>query len=296
MISTSAIVVLIVSIVLGALYKPLDSNGLFATQKPREWDITSKNILLVTAHPDDETMFFAPTILSLQRKADVNLYHLCLSNGNAEGLGETRRRELDHSLDILGIPLTKRWLINHPDLQDNQTASWNADVIARSLEPYVLDLNVDTILTFDQDGVSSHPNHKSIPEGVKLLIQNVRGKSTAHPRLYTLVSVSLPLKYISFVSGALTKLDISRYLFTLQLEFLVIRVLGIWYPDLLNPAIPRNPEAHAMPTFVLGYQGYLKALEAMKAHESQLVWFRYLYVAFSRYMWVNTYSQVHVQL
>lgn len=114
MIPTSAIIVLVVSIVLGALYQPLDSNSLFATQKPREWDITSKNILLVTAHPDDETMFFAPTILTLQRKPDINLFHLCLSNGDAEGLGETRRRELGQSLDILGIPPTKRWLIDHP--------------------------------------------------------------------------------------------------------------------------------------------------------------------------------------
>jgi len=114
MLPTSAIVILVLSVVLGALYKPLDSNSSFATQKPREWDVTSKNILLVTAHPDDETMFFAPTILALQRKADMHLYHLCLSNGDAEGLGERRWKELQSSLDILGIPPTRRWLVNHP--------------------------------------------------------------------------------------------------------------------------------------------------------------------------------------
>ena len=114
MLPTSAIIVLVLSVVLGALYKPLDSNSSFATQKPREWAVTSKNILLVTAHPDDETMFFAPTILALQRKSNMSLYHLCLSNGDAEGLGETRWKELQSSLDILGIPPTRRWLVNHP--------------------------------------------------------------------------------------------------------------------------------------------------------------------------------------
>jgi N-acetylglucosaminylphosphatidylinositol deacetylase len=37
--------------------------------------------LLITAHPDDECMFFAPTILALTRTAPEDVYLLCLSNG-----------------------------------------------------------------------------------------------------------------------------------------------------------------------------------------------------------------------
>jgi N-acetylglucosaminylphosphatidylinositol deacetylase len=33
---------------------------------------------------------------------------------------------------------------------------------------------------------------------------------------------------------------------------------------------------------------YLKARRAMFAHSSQLVWFRHLYIAFSRYMVINS--------
>lgn len=40
-----------------------------------------KRVLIVTAHPDDETMFFGPTILSLTRRYDCDVYLLCLSNG-----------------------------------------------------------------------------------------------------------------------------------------------------------------------------------------------------------------------
>jgi len=40
----------------------------------------SQRVLLVTAHPDDESMFFAPTLsLLLHRRADIHL--LCLTNG-----------------------------------------------------------------------------------------------------------------------------------------------------------------------------------------------------------------------
>lgn len=41
-----------------------------------------KRVLIVIAHPDDESMFFGPTILSLTKRNDCQVYLLCLSNGN----------------------------------------------------------------------------------------------------------------------------------------------------------------------------------------------------------------------
>lgn len=41
------------------------------------------NILLVTAHPDDECMFFGPVLCNLTSKSLKNQVHvLCLSKGN----------------------------------------------------------------------------------------------------------------------------------------------------------------------------------------------------------------------
>ena len=40
-------------------------------------------ILLITAHPDDECMFFAPTIMSLGRSVRAELFLLCLSEGTS---------------------------------------------------------------------------------------------------------------------------------------------------------------------------------------------------------------------
>lgn len=39
-------------------------------------------------------------------------------------------------------------------------------------------------------------------------------------------------------------------------------------------------------------RGWAIGLKAMMAHNSQLVWFRYLYLAFSRLMWVNELVEV----
>lgn len=40
-----------------------------------------KRVLFVIAHPDDESMFFGPTIVSLTKRNDCQVYLLCLSNG-----------------------------------------------------------------------------------------------------------------------------------------------------------------------------------------------------------------------
>lgn len=73
--------------------------------------------LLVTAHPDDECMFFAPTLLSLKR-AGVRVSLLCLSEGNCDGLGGIRKEELKQSALLLGIPTDRVSVLNVPYVLD----------------------------------------------------------------------------------------------------------------------------------------------------------------------------------
>jgi N-acetylglucosaminylphosphatidylinositol deacetylase len=77
--------------------------------------IHGKNILLVIAHPDDEVMFFGPTLIGITNSSENNVRVLCLSNGstsistgllivgNAEGLGHVREQELIKSVSYFGI-------------------------------------------------------------------------------------------------------------------------------------------------------------------------------------------------
>ncbi|KAF8814674.1 N-acetylglucosaminylphosphatidylinositoldeacety la se [Phlegmacium glaucopus] len=280
---SSSVYILVLSIILASLF---NSNELFNTT---ELAIKSQNILLVTAHPDDETMFFAPTILSLTRKTSLNLFHLCLSSGNADGLGETRKGELRNSLSILGIDHNKQWIVDHPELQDNITMLWDASIIADVIKPFVLNWNINTILTFDPEGVSSHPNHKSLPFGAQTLIKTLSQTSSNPPRLFTLVTVPLAAKYISILGPLIGKVVIYSFLVIQKLEPFVMNIFPTFYPEL---AANKTHTAQSLPLFISGYWEYLRALQAMQAHRSQLVWFRWLYVAFSKYMWVNAWVEM----
>ena len=84
-------------------------------------DWKSTNVLLLTAHPDDECMFFGPTVLALTEnyhgiKQDPEHQHsvfsMCLSSGDADGLGAIRKKELNASLDVLGVDKDRRWVLD----------------------------------------------------------------------------------------------------------------------------------------------------------------------------------------
>jgi hypothetical protein len=78
----------------------------------------AKTALILTAHPDDEVMFFTPTVLALL-DAGWEVDALCLSNGmccliwrelmvgNGDGLGHVREEELFRSYEYLGVPFER---------------------------------------------------------------------------------------------------------------------------------------------------------------------------------------------
>ena len=70
-----AAAVLFVGIVLGGWMR---SRGRLSKMDLR---MAGRRVLFVTAHPDDECMFFAPTILALTCSSDYSVHLLCLSEG-----------------------------------------------------------------------------------------------------------------------------------------------------------------------------------------------------------------------
>ncbi|TFK26578.1 N-acetylglucosaminylphosphatidylinositoldeacety la se [Coprinopsis marcescibilis] len=238
----------------------------------------NSRILLLTAHPDDEAMFFAPTLLALassQTGANkpLEVFSLCVSVGNADGLGHIRPAELERSLEILGVVHKNRRIVDHPDLQDNFTALWDPKTIASVLHPYIIEHQIDTILTFDYGGISGHPNHRALQMGVQELWPLLQDQQ--RPRLFTLVTVPPIVKYSSVLAPALAKLDI-------HLSKVLKRV---------EVSLP-PPQQAPMPVFISGVSQYKRGFKAMLAHKSQLVWFRWLYLLFSRYMWVNEWVEI----
>ncbi|MCO5144037.1 MAG: PIG-L family deacetylase [Oligoflexia bacterium] len=62
--------------------------------------------LLVVAHPDDETIFFGGLV---QKKRDLPWHLICVTDGNADGRGEERKKELKEAAKILGIKSLEHW-------------------------------------------------------------------------------------------------------------------------------------------------------------------------------------------
>lgn len=139
--------------VLFALGLPLLSSRIPTSPLPLPPDFPLGPVLFLTAHPDDETMFFAPLIQSLVREGrevlgvcmstgrcwfllmrpsnsafelSINLTRrgiddcpFCSSfghnhTGDAVGLGGVRKTEILNAYEILGVPQHQIQLFDHP--------------------------------------------------------------------------------------------------------------------------------------------------------------------------------------
>lgn len=60
------------------LYLCITQLGLFGFTRDMRH---TKRILFITAHPDDEVMFFGPTIYHYTHKPNCSVYLMCLSSG-----------------------------------------------------------------------------------------------------------------------------------------------------------------------------------------------------------------------
>ena len=204
-------------------------------------------------------MFFSPTLLALSATNDVGV--LCLSSGDADGLGTIRKSELIESCRRLGVDRVR--VIEHPfvapvvfvcvvansdlhrELQDSMTKKWPAARVAEFCEANME--GVEVLITFDEGGVSGHPNHISLLHGAR---EFVKGRGV---ELWTLRTVGLVRKY-AFVLDALWTLG----------------------------------GAGERKVFVSTIEQVRTAQKAMTtAHVSQMRWFRWGWIGLSRYMVMN---------
>lgn len=150
----------------------------------------ARRVLFVTSHPDDEVMFFGPTILGLVRRCEVFL--LCMSPGREAG--HTRKRELFASCKLLGIPDSNVILMRHSKLKDDPTVRWREELVSDIILRQVASLSIDTCVTFDRYGVSGHRNHISLYYALACLAMEDR-----HRSVFCLTSVNLLRKYSGVV-------------------------------------------------------------------------------------------------
>ena len=257
--------------------------------------------VLVTAHPDDETMFFLPTLYNLintnndKKRDDVTcdnqFYILCLSNGNFDGLGIQRTEELHKAVNLISSQIHVT-VLDHPQLQDGPRQSWSKECITNIMIQFLKqhisakiqdNTNSNVILfTFDIGGVSGHPNHIDTFFGLEYfhgLVSQARGDGR---------NISGPLR--SLVQNTEFKLivlesvynPIAKYFCFIELFYLIIgKMFSLWFG--------KNKSAYSTGTKQTFIMVNPKLVwNTMKAHYTQFVWYRKLFVIFSRYSYINT--------
>lgn len=207
-----------------------------------------RRVLLVISHPDDESMFFGPTIQAL-RRAGARTHILCLSNGDADGLGAVREKELESARKFLGVDSSE--VVNDSKLKDGFKEVWPEETVAAYVEASVRRLDANVVLTFDERGVSGHPNHVAAYRGVRRWAADVRKTSASpSPEAWALVTVNPLRKFLTFGDVFAS--------FALESHVLVAATSA------------------------------MEVRRAMSLHRSQWVWYRKLFVVFSRYAYVNS--------
>ena len=106
------------------------TSSITASSMPAPNALRNKRIILLIAHPDGEAMFFSPTLLALTQPSLGNhLKILCLSNGDADGLGHTRANELISSALTLGVRKREDvFVMNDARFQDGMETHWQPEV------------------------------------------------------------------------------------------------------------------------------------------------------------------------
>ena len=159
--------------------------------------------------------------------------------------------------------MTVTW---HPRLISNLLTTAFAPKMASVSSNEVPQATIDAIITFDAEGVSSHPNHKSLYHGAHTFLKAFMHKHSdweCPVKLYTLTTTSIARKYLSMLDAPAT-------------------IIG---------AMVKKKELGSFPSpllFASSPAGYRVAQKAMTtAHESQMRWFRWGWITFSRYMVLN---------
>jgi N-acetylglucosaminylphosphatidylinositol deacetylase len=221
--------------------------------------------LFVVAHPDDEVMFFGPSILRCERA-----YVLSLSRGWPAEDGRTS--EFFASCRVLG--LGDRCYVDDRPLLDGFQYEWSADEVRSIVSKYVGWIEPDRIVTFDREGVSGHPNHISVS----------RALSRTVPDGFDSEAISRNHTATTKKDGETVDLD-DIPLYQLQTGWRLVKYGGC-YAALIYLAISDLKAGY----FFLTPGQQLLSMTLQKAfleHHSQVVWYRVLWMVLSRFVFLN---------
>ncbi|MHB8512011.1 MAG: PIG-L deacetylase family protein [Actinomycetota bacterium] len=124
------------------------------------------NLLTVWAHPDDET-WLAAGLMSQAVEEGRRAYCVTATRGELGSfdeekwptatMGDVREKELETSLEILGVK-EHEWL-GYPDAGCQDV---DQDEATRRVAKMIREQQPDSVLTFGPDGMTGHADHKAV--------------------------------------------------------------------------------------------------------------------------------------
>lgn len=161
-------------------------------------------VLLILAHPDDETFGSGGTIAKMH-KAGSKISLITATYGQAgqtgeygeitpEELGEIRIKEQKAACKILGISK-----VHYLGMMDGQLYKYRVSTLVRKIWPILVQENPDVVITFGKDGGSNHPDHKKISAAATHVFKDYMVKPKKHVRLYHTVMPKSHLKAMANV-------------------------------------------------------------------------------------------------
>ncbi|KFQ40881.1 N-acetylglucosaminyl-phosphatidylinositol de-N-acetylase, partial [Mesitornis unicolor] len=183
-------------------------------------------------------------------------------SGNYYHQGEIRKKELEQSCFLLGIPASNVTVIDHRDLPDDPAVEWDTQLLATFVLKHIEANNINLVVTFDAGGVSGHANHVSLYTALRYGVQHAPLNTSLECYRVSVVVVWCHVLVLESVNL------LRKYLSLLDVPFSCL--------------LPGDA------LFVLTEEETEQARRAMRCHCSQLLWFRHIYMLFSRYMVINS--------
>ena len=126
-----------------------------------------RSVLVVCAHPDDESFGLGGVIGTLRRQG-TEVALLCFTRGESSTLGgvssseelaQRRVAELADAGTVLGLGSIRQ--LAHPD---GGLASVSVDALTDEVGRAIGDSGAECLLVFDCDGITGHPDHRRATE------------------------------------------------------------------------------------------------------------------------------------
>jgi LmbE family N-acetylglucosaminyl deacetylase len=182
--------------------------------------MTAKRLMVIVAHPDDESFPIGGTIAkTVAEGGEVMLVTATRGEAGISGLspeesGRLREQELRAACDVLGVSALRflDYVDGTLDRVDAHTAIDRLIALMRAFCP-------DAIITFGPDGISGHPDHVTVHHWVTAAFERARRAGWAH-RLYYITPSAASAQGCGVppsskqVGGAVAFIDVGAHLVT----------------------------------------------------------------------------------